>query len=93
MLSIRTDILGDRSHSWWKKKKKKKKKEKKKKETNKNNEYYKDTENIVNIFAVCTYRYVISLGLWSKYDVHDHYFRFIARILANPLDYILFSLI
>ena len=26
----------------------------------KNNEFYKDTENNVNIFAVCIYRYVIN---------------------------------
>ena len=40
-----------------------------------------------NIIAVCIYRYVITLGLRSKYDVDGHYFRFAARILANPPQY------
>ena len=30
------------------------------------------------------HRYVITGGLWSKYDVHGHCFRFVAQILANP---------
>ena len=36
------------------------------------------------IIAVCIYCFVITLGLRSKYDVLGHYFRFAARILANP---------
>ena len=39
------------------------------------------------IFAVCTYRYVITLDLRSKYDMLGHYFRFAVRILANPWKY------
>ena len=34
-------------------------------------------------------RYVITLGLHSKYDVDVYYFIFAVRILANPWDYIL----
>ena len=41
--------------------------------------------------AVCRYRYVITLGLWSKYNVVDHYSSFAARILANPWDYALYD--
>ena len=36
------------------------------------------------IFAVYIDSYVITLGLWAKYDIDGHYFRFAARILANP---------
>ena len=36
------------------------------------------------MIAVCIYRYVITLGLHSKYDVDGHYFVFAVRILANP---------
>ena len=41
----------------------------------------------INVIAVCIYRYVITLGLWSKYDVVGHYSRFVVRILANLLQY------
>ena len=34
--------------------------------------------------AVCVYRYVITMGLCSKYDVDGQYSRFAAQILANP---------
>ena len=34
--------------------------------------------------AVYIDSYVITLGLWAKYDIDGHYFRFVARILANP---------
>ena len=40
-----------------------------------------------HIIAVCIYRYVITLGLRSKYDVGGHYCRFTPRILANPPQY------
>ena len=33
--------------------------------------------------VVCTYNYVITLDLCSKYDVLGHYFRFVAQILNN----------
>ena len=46
---------------------------------------------LTQLIAVCIYRYVITLGLWSKYDVHGHYFRFTVQILVNPCGYILFS--
>ena len=39
------------------------------------------------LFAVCIYRYVITLDLRSKYDVLGHYFRFAVQILANPRKY------
>ena len=34
------------------------------------------------LVAACINRYVITLGLWNKYDVDGHYFRFAAQILA-----------
>ena len=34
--------------------------------------------------AVYMDSYVITLGLWAKYDIDGHYFRFTARILVNP---------
>ena len=40
-----------------------------------------------DFIAVCIYRYVITMGLRSKYDVDGHYSRFAARILANPPQY------
>ena len=40
--------------------------------------------NVLFFIAVCIYRYVITFGLHGKYDVDGHYFRFAARILANP---------
>ena len=33
------------------------------------------------------YRYVITLGLRSKYDMDGHYCRFAGQILANPPQY------
>ena len=33
------------------------------------------------------YRYVITMGLRSKYDMDGHYSRFAVRILANPPQY------
>ena len=44
------------------------------------------TSNFI-IFAVCIYRYVITLGLRSKYDVDGHYCRFAPQILGNPPQY------
>ena len=35
------------------------------------------------LVAVCMYHYVITMGLWSKYDINGHYFIFTVRILAN----------
>ena len=37
----------------------------------------------VCVIVVCTYRYVITLDLCSKYDMLGHYFRFMAQILSN----------
>ena len=34
--------------------------------------------------AVYIDSYVITLGLWAKYDIDGHYFRFTVQILANP---------
>ena len=39
------------------------------------------------LIAVCMYRYVITKGLRSKYDVDGHYSRFMARILVNSPQY------
>ena len=40
---------------------------------------------LVNIFRPShMYRYVITMGLWSKYDVNGHYFIFTVQILVNP---------
>ena len=39
------------------------------------------------LIVVCIYRYVITLGLHSKYNVDGHYCRFVVRILANPPQY------
>ena len=39
---------------------------------------------LVSLIAVCIYHYVITFGLRGKYDIDGHYFRFMARILANP---------
>ena len=36
------------------------------------------------LIAVYVDSYVITLGLWAKYDIDGHYFRFTARILVNP---------
>ena len=40
---------------------------------------------IPNVIAVCTYRYVITLGLWSKYDIVDQDSRIAVRILEIML--------
>ena len=37
----------------------------------------------VCVIVVCTYCYVITLDLCSKYDMLGHYFRFTAQILSN----------
>ena len=34
--------------------------------------------------AVYIDSYVITLGLWTKYDIDGHYFRFTVQILTNP---------
>ena len=46
-----------------------------------------DQVQVSRIFiAVCTYRYVITVGLCGNYDA-VYYSRFAARILANPRQY------
>ena len=42
--------------------------------------------NYKTVIAVIFTAYVITFGLCGKYDV-GHYFRFMARILANPRQY------
>ena len=37
----------------------------------------------VCVIVVCTYCYVITLDLCTKYDMLGHYFRFAAQILSN----------
>ena len=41
---------------------------------------------VILVIAVCIYHYVITLGLWKKYDIDGHYSRFATCILANPCD-------
>ena len=36
------------------------------------------------IIAVYIDSYVITFGLWAKYDIDGHYFRFTVQILVNP---------
>ena len=36
------------------------------------------------LVAVYIDSYVITLGLWAKYDIDGHYFRFMVQILTNP---------
>ena len=36
-----------------------------------------------SLIVVCTYHYVITSGLHSRYDVDGHYFRFVVQILVN----------
>ena len=36
------------------------------------------------VIAVYIDSYVITLGLWAKYDIDGHYSRLAAQILANP---------
>ena len=38
---------------------------------------------VVLIIAVYIDSYVITLGLWAKYDIDGHYFRFMAQILKR----------
>ena len=53
---------------------------------NKNTKFFIMFTNIQTLIAVCIYRYVITLGLWNKYDIDGHYSRFVAHILANPCE-------
>ena len=39
---------------------------------------------LLPLIAVYIDSYVITLGLWAKYDIDGHYFRFAAQILVNP---------
>ena len=41
------------------------------------------TNKIVAFIAVRIYRFVMIMGLWSKYDVDGHYFIFAGRILVK----------